>query len=200
MNVTTAPIVHAVRTSVLENEVVWRLGPDALECARGADPAAEVTARYPYGTITEMRLSYDPTRVDSSRYRCELRLSTGAAAAIRSTHYRGIADFEDRSATYVPFVRGLAVRVAAANPACRFWAGKRPFAYWAEHLFLLAMILLLVLVLGLVGGLSLGTLVWIKLGILAGFVPIMILYTRKNWPRRLDPAAITPEVLPDVAR
>jgi hypothetical protein len=127
-------------------------------------------------------------------------LSTGAAETIRSTHYRGFADFEDRSATYVPFVRGLAARVAAANPGCRFLAGKRPLVYWAEHIFLLAMILLLVLVLGLVGEVGLSTLVWIKLSIIVAFVPIMILYTRKNWPRRLDPAAIEDDVLPDVAR
>jgi hypothetical protein len=51
MNVTTAPISHAVRASILEDEAVWRLGPDALERARGADAAAEVAARYPDGSI-----------------------------------------------------------------------------------------------------------------------------------------------------
>jgi hypothetical protein len=48
-----------------------------------------------------------------------------------------------------------------------------------------------------VGGLSLSELVLIKLGILATYIPLMILYTRKNWPRRFDPTAIPNELLPD---
>jgi hypothetical protein len=48
-------------------------------------------------------------------------------------------------------VRVLIAKVAAANPSARFRSGKNPIAYWAEHLFLLAMVALLVFVLSLTG-------------------------------------------------
>ena len=105
-------------------------------------------------------------------------------------------DFEDRAATYVPLVRGLVARVAEANPACRFRSGKGPFVYWAEHIFLLLMVLLIVLVVFLVGGVAFSDLFLVKLGIVLGFIPLMIMYTRKNWPRRFDPAAIPKEAMP----
>ena len=66
----------------------------------------------------------------------------GARATLWSTHFAGVADFEDRAATYTPFVRALVARVAAANPACSFRAGTRPLSYWAGQLFLLAMAIL----------------------------------------------------------
>jgi hypothetical protein len=58
------------------------------------------------------------------------------------------------------------------------------------------MLLLLILVLGTIGGLAFSTLVLIKLGLLAAYIPLMILYTRKNWPRRLDPKAIPDDLVP----
>ena len=39
-----------------------------------------------------MRLSYAPSRVDSGRYRCDLRLRSGQQLALLSTHYAGFAD------------------------------------------------------------------------------------------------------------
>lgn len=57
------------------------------------------------------------------------------------------------------------------------------------------MLLIVMLVLGTIGGLAFSTLVLIKLGLLAAYVPLMILYTRKNWPRRLDPKAIPNDLL-----
>jgi hypothetical protein len=38
--------------------------------------------------------------------------------------------------------------------------------------------------------------VLVKLGIIAGFIPLMIMYTLKNYPRAFDPAAIPAAVLP----
>jgi len=36
----------------------------------------------------------------------------------------------------------------------------------------------------------------VKLGIVVAFIPLMIMCTRKNWPRRFDPAAIPREAMP----
>jgi hypothetical protein len=154
------------------------------------------SARFPYAAITELRLCFDPTRFDDTRHRCDVRLANGRGSSFYSTHYVSAVRFEDRAATYVPLVRELVARVSAANPNCRFRSGKRPVVYWAEHIFLLVMILLLVMVLGLVGGVAFSDLVLVKLGIIVGFIPLMIMYTRKNWPRRFDPAVIPADALP----
>ena len=220
MNMAVDPVIHSARADMFQREATWRLGPDALERA-GGEPAdapwwAHVlrfylrlivpfairriekggSARFPYASIKELRICFDPTRFDDTRHRCDVRLADGQKASFYSTHFVSVTDFEDRAATYVPFVRELIARTSAANPACRFRSGKRPFVYWAEHVLLLVMLLLLVLVLGLVGGVALSNLVLVKLGIIATFIPVMIMYTRKNWPRRFDPAAIPAEALP----
>jgi hypothetical protein len=196
MNAPLDPITYRVRVSALENETIWRLGPDALEREEIIAGGKGATVRYPYVDIRALRLSFAPTRFDGVRYRCDLQLRQGTLAAIVSTHYAGIANFEDRSATYGPLVRGLVARVAAANPACEFRAGKHAPAYWGAHIFVLAMIVVLVYVIGAVYGLSLPSIVIIKLGILAAYIPLMIMYTRKNWPRRFDPSAIPDNLVP----
>jgi hypothetical protein len=220
MTDTARPITHAARTDMFQREATWRLGPDALE-REGGEPADAPwwahllrfylrlivpfairriekggSARFPYASIVELRLCFDPTRADSTRHRCDIRLADGRRASVYSNHFAGVADFEDRAATYVPLVRGLVARVAAANPACRFRSGKRPFVYWAEHIMLLFLFALLVFVLAAFGGAGLSDLVLVKLGIIVGFIPVMIMYTLKNYPRAFDPAAIPAAVLP----
>ncbi len=197
MTMALDPSTHTVRGTYFEREQVWRLEPDAITCEGGGSTRAPAgVARFPYADVVELRLSFAPTRFDSQRHRCELRLADGRAATIVSTHFRAVGDFEDRSASYVPLVRSLVARVAAANPACRFEAGRPAAAYWGEHLFLLAMALLLALVLGFAADAALGTLVIVKLAIIACFVPLAVRYARKNRPRRFTPDAIPAEVLP----
>jgi hypothetical protein len=194
MNFTPASPAYAVRANVFESEAVWRLGPQTLERSEGPDPAD--LRRISYDAITAIRLSFAPSRFDSVRYRCDVKTKWGSGLAILSTHYVGIGNFEDRGASYTPFVRELIARVAAANPKATFRAGKNPFVYALEHAFLLVAFTFLVLVLFLVGGAGLSDLVWVKLGIIVSFLPLLAAYTWKNWPRRLDPKAIPAEVLP----
>jgi hypothetical protein len=216
----TTPVSHSARANLYQNEAHWRLGPDALE-RLGGEPAAAPwwaklirfyllllvpwgmdridkggPARFPYAAIQELRLTYEPTRMDDNRHRCWLKLKSGEKASFFSTHFSGVADFEDRGATYVPLVRGLVARVAAANPACRFWAGKSRFSYWAWNVFLLAMVVALAYVIGALAGFELSDIAWAKLAILVGFIPLLALYTRKNYPRRFTPPDIPPQVLP----
>ncbi len=213
-------VSHTARTDMFQREAEWRLGPDALE-RTGGEPADVAwwahlmrfylclivpwavrgiekggPARFPYASIAELRLCFEPTRVDQARHRCEIRLANGQKASIYSSHFAGVADFEDRAATYAPLARGLVARVAAANPACRFRSGKRPLVYWTEHIVLLALFALLVVVLAAFGGSGLSDLVVAKLAIIIGFIPLLIMYTRKNYPRSFDPRAIPQESLP----
>ncbi len=221
MNSSTLPIVHSTRSDMFQREATWRLGTDALE-REGGEPAAAPwwahllrlylrliipwavraidrggSARFPYGAIMELRLCFDPTRFDTVRHRCDVRIGDGRKARFYSTHFVSVMEFEDRAASYVALVRALVAKAAAANPDSRFRSGKRPLVYWAEHAFLLAMVALLVFVLALVGGIAITDLFLLKLGVTAAFIPVMIAYTRKNRPGSFDPRAIPAQVLPD---
>jgi hypothetical protein len=196
MDDVAAPPTYIARANLLEHEAIWRLRPDALELQGGPTAGPDVVMRFPYVDIVALRLSYAPSRADSARYRCDVRMRSGQQLAILSTHYAGIADFEDRAATYAPFVRALIARVAAANPSASFRSGKNPVTYWLEHIFLLAMVALLVFVLSVTGFAPLSESSWAKLFIILGFIPLLIAYTRKNWPRRFKPDAIPRDLLP----
>lgn len=93
-------------------------------------------------------------------------------------------------------MRALIGQVAAANPSARFRSGKNPVAYWTEHLFLIAMVALLVFVLSVTSFAPLSESSWAKFVIILGFIPLLIVYTRKNWPGRFAPNAIPKDVLP----
>jgi hypothetical protein len=187
---------YVARANALEYEGTWRLMPDVLELQSGPTAGSDVVRRYPYRDIVGVRLSYAPSRVDSARYRCDLQMRSGQRLAVLSTHYAGIADFEDRAATYSPFVRALIARIAAANPSASFRSGKNPLVYLAEHVFLFAMFALLIFVLSAVGFGPLSESSWLKLVIIIGFIPLLIAYMRKNWPRRFAPEAIPNDALP----
>ena len=159
--------------------------------------AGEVVRRVSYADIAEIRLSYDPTRFESDRYRCDFMTRSGARELIVSVSYVSPANFENRKATYMPFVRTLVRNVSNANPACRFVAGKKPLAYLAEHALILAVLLLLASTLYFTGVPVAGVVV-IKLGLIAVYVPVKLRYTKVNRPRRFDPTDIPTEVLPAI--
>jgi len=184
--------IYTARRSTFPGETEFRLAEDALEI-RDGDGAPR---RFPYRDATLVRLSFDPTRVDRNRYRSDFRFRRGALIRIFSTSYVSFGEFEDRGATYAPFVRELVAQIAQAAPDCRFRAGKAPWVYLLEHGFLLTAFILLGGVLALIGGLPPFGIAAVKLAIIAFYVPVLIAYAGRNWPRRFLPADIPPAVLP----
>jgi hypothetical protein len=152
-------------------------------------------ARFPLADIVEIRLRFDPTRFDTRRYRCDLHTRSGQEATIWSTHFLSVAQFEDRRASFVSLVRALASGVALANPGCRFVGGRPPLTYWMELGFLAITMLFLVAALTLLEG-AIGSFIWFRLLLVAFWVPLVITYTRRNWPRRFDPTNIQDALLP----
>jgi hypothetical protein len=218
MDLADRPISHSARADMFQREATLR--PDALE-REGGEPADAPwwarlarfylrlivpwairsierggSARFPYASICELRLCFDPTRADDTRHRCDIRLANRQKALFYSTHFVGFSEFEDRAASYTALVRELVARVARANPCCRFRAGKRPIVYWTEHIVLLALAALLVFVLALVGGVAITDLFLVKLGVIVALIPVMIAYTRKNRPGSFDPKVLPEKVLP----
>lgn len=196
MNETTSYPTYAVRASVLEDELTWRLMPDALERHDPPVDAQHTATRFPYCDIASVRLSYAGSRVDASRYRCDLRTRGGERLAIMSTHYVGFAEFEDRTAGYVPFVRALVVRVAAANPSASFRSGKSVLAFSVEYGILLFTIVLAIALFWAIGPVTFSESSWAKFWVILGSIPLLVVYTRKNWPRAFKPDAIPSDVMP----
>jgi hypothetical protein len=179
---------HVVRANVFEAEITWWLGPEALH-------PGERNA-IPYADIAELRLSFAPTRFDARRYRCKVRLRDGRTATISSSHYVAMARFEDRSRTYEPLVRDLVARATTTNPGVRLRAGRHPLTYFLEHSFLFAAILFAVAVFEAVDPAPPSWRSWLRVGIIASFLPLLILSTIRNRPRTFSASAIPDGVLP----
>lgn len=212
-------IFHRARANAYQQEAQWRLGLEALERS-GGEPAqvgwglrlARLitlvllpgaldrvdqggSKRFPYAEIRRLRLSYAPTDADQRRHRCDIWLARGEHAMITSTHYVAIWEFEDRAATYRQLTQGLIARVARANPACEFFAGKSPVRFWGEFAVLVLMTLALIGVLVTVGRSLMSA--WVAIAPLAGAVPLLVVYARKNRPRRFSPKTIPRDIEPD---
>jgi len=184
-------ISHSVRRSVLEQEVTWSVTPEVLERSERGKAAQP----YPLADMRALRIAYDPTRVDDARHWCDVTLHSRIVLRIVSTHYRGLADFEDRGKSYAATVRTLIAALGKINPACTFDAGKPKAHYVGEILLMVAALVFLAAVL-LSMGLGTSEIIMAKLVLLAGMVPVAIAYIRKNRPRKFTPDRIPDDALP----
>ena len=127
--------------------------------------------------------------------RCVIHLKSARAIIVTNNHFVAAGSFEDRSATYDPFVAALIHEVSAANAATIFISGM-PTALWIGWIVIVAMAFLMVplLILAIIGTILDGK--WISpgmiiptlflLGIVIGVRPLLRTL-RRNWPRRYDP-------------
>jgi hypothetical protein len=121
------PVVYLRRRSALSrSERQWRVEDDAL-VTRGSSGAER---RYPWANFASVRLCFEPTRFKPWRYVLELQPRNGAKVVIDNAHYVSPGNFEDRSATYAPFVRAAIVRLAAAKPGGTALIGETPRRYF----------------------------------------------------------------------
>jgi len=129
--------------------------------------------------------------------RCVIWPRRGRAVVMTSNHFLGLGRFEDRSATFRPFVEALVRRIAAATPATRFIFGMPPALWWfwvalLAAVAMLAPLSLVIIVAALAQGRSLPVQSFIPLGIV--FVVFLGLFgyirqLRRNRPRRFEPRA-----------
>lgn len=182
---------HVVRVSALEKECTWKLHGDTLWIAPVGQPDIPISLA---GVVT-LRLSYDPSRFQTNRFRCHLYNANGKCGMIQNDSYKGIAEFEDRSESYVTLVRALIPRIASLNPRCVFKAGTSNLNWWAHAIFLTGVFSLLFLVMIALYS-AIGPLVIIKLIIIAFFVPVAIRWFIRNKPKPFDPQRIPEKILP----
>ncbi len=113
---------HSVRNSLRDRETAFRLGDDALTWDNGGEQGS-----IPYQDIEHLNLiTYGADAADPAAIHGQLiiRTRTGPTLKLRSHHLKGLGSFDNRSATYVPFVRELCRRAAAANPEAHFVSGS----------------------------------------------------------------------------
>lgn len=185
-------IRYAKRENAFERtERVWIVDPEALVWT-GADGTF---ARMPWPEVTAIRLTYAPTRLKTWRYKLTLKARNGASWVIDNTHFRGIGDFEDRSASFSPFVLACVERVRDRAPGAVARLGSDPVAYWAQVGFVAAMFALLAVVI-VVLPTPFGGVIWVKLALIALTLPVMFSFVTKSWPKAvaLRPEAFQPEL------
>jgi hypothetical protein len=128
------PVIYLRRRSAIaRSEREWRVEEDAL-VSRGGSGAEK---RFAWTDFVSIRLCHEPARLRPWRYVLELQPRKGSKLVIDNAHYVSVNRFEDRSATYTPFVRAALCRLAVAQPGAKALIGETPKRYFFLLLFAL---------------------------------------------------------------
>lgn len=189
--------VYSQRRNLFETaEWVWSVQDGGIGVCDHT--GAKVLARWE--NIASVRVAHAPTRYKPWRHLMELRMTDGAKLTVDNVQFKGLANFEDRSDTYAPFVRAALDAIAVKAPQARAMLGATPVGYWLSVVFLavvavaLAMILMAVPIDGIPG------VAWIKMGIIAFFIPQLVIWAVKARPRGVELGAIPDSALPAAVR
>lgn len=181
---------YEARLSVLEKVRRFRIQEDTLHIEEEGSSHS-----LPLDQIQSIRCRFYPTRFQKDRYEMLLTLANGMKIKIGNQFYRGLADFEDRSAGYRMFVNALHRARIDRNPPCRFFAGVTPLSFWLNAA-LLSTVLIVLAVLIVVFAFSMPPVAIVKLVILIIMLPIAIGWFRKNQPAEYDGRKIPDSVIP----
>lgn len=133
------------------------------------------------------------------RYVFVVELKDGRKIEIDNAHFAGLADFKDRSKTYVPFVQAALERIRILAPNARVRIVSRIISYTLNLLFVSTMLVLLDFVLVVLPTpldyLSLPS--YAKLAIIIIFFPILIRWAIKP-PRTVSLDELPPDALPKI--
>jgi hypothetical protein len=172
----------------LKGETEYRVLPDRLVIRRPGEPERAL----PWSEVRTVRASFAPTRAKTGRHVLVIGFRNGLRVAVDNIHFRGLADFEERSGPYSAFVRAAMERIAAEAPEAQAALGATRAGYVAQVLLVSVAFAFLALVV-LTLPFDPGPTSWIKLGIVALLLPVLLRWLVRAFPRRvpLDPDAIT---------
>ena len=174
-------LTYVFRASLLAKDQTFRFGADALHWQD-----EKVEGQMALAEIVLVRLIKFPSFGGDQHY-CDVRDQSGAKVRIRSHHYKSMGAFEDRSETYVPFVRELILRVASASPQAKFIAGSSRMWYLWLGLLVLSVVVAVLLVMALLGGASLSGGIIGPIVVFAILGPGMWRLVRRGREREFDP-------------
>ena len=150
-------ISFVAKPAVGTAETTWRLTGEGLKWGTGG-----AWRELGLGEVVFLRLFGSPglaapflggATVAQGFDQCELRTASGETLRFNSNHFVSLGRFEDRTASFRPFVAALARGVAAANPAARLVWGMPPLVWglWLAVLGLTGLIALFALAIVLTG-------------------------------------------------
>lgn len=190
---------HSVRRSAFEKtETTWRIDDDAL--VTRDHQGREMRDRW--ADVVAIRIADTPTQYQTWRAILMVTFRTGVKRTVLNSHFRGLGDFENRSATYAPFVRAALAKVQALAPRARARVGAGPVFYWTSVVILGVLMAALAALLMVVPFDELGTAsptMWIRVGILVVLLPILLLWARRSYPRSVPLANFPEDKLPKIA-
>ena len=173
-------IVYRKRENLFESgEREWRAEDDALVCRKpdGKEP------KLLWRDVALVRLRQYPTAAKPWLH--EFHIETPRTqVTLDNCHFLGVGNFEDRSATYTPFVRAALERIRAEAPNVRVRIGATGGGYFG------ALAVAVLGLLALAGALFLIPLpaplplvIIVKLGVIAYAASMMPRWLRANRPR-----------------
>ncbi len=177
---------YSFASGILSRERTFHLGPEALQWQEERRQGSLA-----YTDVDSVHIFYLYRAFGFGTQICLLRARSGAQWVLKSKNFRTWGRSDDRSHTYVPFVRDLLGRVAAAAPQARFFDGL-PTAWYFGQAFALALVALLIAaILAPVIGIP-----WKESDIASGFVIVFVLLIPvviglcktllRGWPHALD--------------
>jgi hypothetical protein len=172
---------YTFRQSALEQGRTYSLYADRLVIEGFGLPPQT----YPLSDVQGVRLKYEHTK-QREYYLCFIETKRGRLR-LRHVSWQSFAKFEDRRATFTPFVKALLAQLAR-DPAVRFKAGSMVnFIGAIVGIPVMAGLAYLCLTLGRV-----------ELALVAGFMLALCVWMLgPSRPRRLDPLAPPPDLLPE---
>ena len=119
---------YACRPGRFSPCVTYWLEPDGLRWRAGSREGRLAYAAVGRARIYKIRFLGS----SASYWRCVLSYGPVRRLRVQAAHHRQLGRIEDRTASYIPFVKELEARIAAANPEARFVGGRSWFAFLEE--------------------------------------------------------------------
>lgn len=172
-------LTYSQRRNVFEKgRWEWAAAEDSISVTdhRGGQRARK------WSDVEALRLGASPTEQKPWRYVMVLRFKGGDVWKLDNSSFAGLGDFTDQSQEFAAFARAAAVKIAARAPSASMRVGEGPVFYW----LLLAALFLVIVFLGAM--LAVAEPIpgpgWVKAGFMLIFLPALIGWARKAYPRR----------------
>lgn len=182
---------YAYRASALGAPRQFSLAGDGIEWA-----TARGSGRTPYQAVRRVRLSFQPTSMQTQRFVTEVWAEGSPKLTLVSTSCKSMFEQERLDAHYTAFVGELHRRVAQAGATVRWEQGKYPVIYWPGlAAFLCVALGLAALAVRALQAHAIGSAFFV-----AAFLALFLWqggnFFRRNRPGHYRPQALPAEVMP----
>ena len=154
------------------------------------------TRRTHLGDILEVQTAAAPAKFRSWRHQTILGLRDSRRIEIDNAHYVGVANYEERSESYAPFVRQLVDAIVRRAPYAKARRGASYLGYVAMLAFVFVLIALMAVLLFVLPIEGVPGIVFIKAGLIALMAPPLLAWVVKSRPSGMPLSQLPPGALP----